>query len=515
MSEEEKKKETQDEVHTIQLKRHLYPEEVELKKTKKKLKRVRILCVVLCLAGLGIGWTGGSLLPVGGLNALKDDIRSMLGFSTSNKIAEVKDVMENSWYFGKDIDDLEDRLVDQALIGMTTNSEDKHTAYMTKEETESFKQDINRNYVGIGAQFIMYNGYPIVTKIFPHSPSEQAGLQAGDIIEKVDGDSIEGMSSSDIKEKIQGEEGTQVTLGIRRNNQEMELTATRSEFSATTYAKMLDDSCVYLQLAQFGNSTAEDVENDLNDLIGNKENVTMILDLRNNGGGYLTSVKAVAAYFLQEKDVVMYQEFKDGSKVEIDAGPSDRFSQIKKIAILVNENTASAAEVMTLALKQNRDDVTVIGTTTYGKGTVQTTTSFKDGSALKYTTSRWLSPNQDWINDKGITPDMEIELDPAVTMTYPDMDENTTYEVDSVSDVVAAVQKILQYFGYEVDRTDGYFSQSTEEAWNQFNADHHLATNAVITRDGYMNAVSEVMYDWATSTSKDTQLAKAEEVVHG
>ena len=515
MNEEVKNEEQEDIVHTIPLKRHLWPEEVELNKTKKKLKRARILGVILCVFALGIGWFGGSILPFGWSYSIRSSLLSLAGVSKNDKISAVEEIMDTSWYFGKDIEDLDDRLIDQAIIGMTSNTEDKHTEYMSEKETEAFKQSINRNYVGIGAQFIMYNGFPIITKVFPHSPAENAGLQAGDILEKVNEESVEGLSSSDVKDKIQGDEGTQVSLTVKRNDEDVTLTAVRGTFSATTFAKMLDDSTLYLQLAQFGESTAEDIKEDLDGLLEGKDKVSMILDLRGNGGGYLTSVKAVASYFLDNDQTVLIQEFKDGSEVKITTTPNQKYSQIHTIVILVNENTASAAEVMTLALKQNRDDVTVIGTTTYGKGTVQTTTGFKDGSSLKYTTSRWLSPEKDWINETGITPDEEVQLHEAISMTYPEMKEGDSYDVDEVSDVIKAVQVILDYFGYAVDRQDGYFSVATQQAWMQFKEDHGLSGGSKITRNDYMNAVSEVMYDWATSTDHDTQLARALEVVHG
>lgn len=501
-------------VVTIPLKRHLWPDEAALKKEKKKTKKLKKLCIVLSVVFLAGGWFGGSLLPLPKTVSMRYMIQSAFGLSSENKVDEVRDIMENSWYFSKDISDLDDRLTDQAIRGMTDNDEDTHTEYMSKEEEADFVQSINRNYVGIGAQFIMYSSRAMVTKVFNGSPAEQAGLQAGDIIAAVDGKSMTGADSSAIKEAIQGEEGTQVVLGIVRDGQSQDITITRGAVSATAYARMLDDNMLYLQLYQFGDSTAQDVKNDLDSLIGDQDSVSMILDLRGNGGGYLNSVQALASLFLNEGDVIMKQEFTDGTSTSITADKG-KYEQIHHIVILVDSGTASAAEVCTLALKQNRDDVTVIGKTTYGKGTVQTTTEFQDGSALKYTNSRWLSPDGTWINGIGITPDQDVDLDEALTMTYPSMNDGDSYGVDSVSDVVKAVQTVLKYFGYDPGRTDGYFSQDTLEAWHAFENDHSMQQSDVIDYTGYMNALAEVTYDWATSTAHDSQLAAAKEALHG
>lgn len=503
-----------DPVHRIPLKRHLWPDEVALKEEKAKVKKWKRLCVVFAAAALIIGWLGGSLLPFMYTQQIRDGIRSALGISTTDKLSAVLEIMETSWYFGEDIDDLEERLIDQALAGITTNDEDPHTEYMSAEEDESFFQSINRNYVGIGAQYIMYNDMPIVTTVFQDTPAEEGGLQAGDIITEVDGTSTDGMTSSEVKSAIQGEEGTDVVLTVLRDEEEISITLTRGAVSATMYGERIDDDTLYLQLYQFGSTTAEDVADFLDEEITDGEKVSLVLDLRDNGGGYLTSVQALASYFLEEGDTIMTQEFTDGTVSEVTAGDG-LYDEIENIVILVNENTASASEVMTLALKQNRDDVTVVGETTYGKGTVQTTAQFSDGSALKYTTSRWLSPDGDWINDVGITPDEEVTLPSAVDMTYPSIDEDASYGYDDVDETIAAVQLVLQLFGYDVDRTDGYFSAKTVEAWTQFQEDHGMTADGTLTQSSYLAAVSEVIYAWATTHDYDTQYARALEILNG
>lgn len=153
---------------------------------------------------------------------------------------------------------------------------------------------------------------------------------------------------------------------------------------------------------------------------------------------------------------------------------SDKYSNIQNIVILTNGNTASAAEVLTLALKQQRDDVTVVGTTTYGKGTVQVSKMFDDGSALKYTTSKWLSPDGTWVNGVGITPDQEVKLHDVFYRSFSNMEDDESFCVDSVSDSIADAQQCLDYLGYTVDRKDGYFSSETGNALKQYKEEHGL-----------------------------------------
>ncbi len=521
MSEEKKNEEIEEvsenkeeEVIRIPLKRHLWPEEVELKNAKESAKRWKKAAIIVSLICLVVGFSAGNIVTLPAFSKLRSLYQNAFGANENEKLETVQDIMENTWYFSKDIEDIDERLLDQAIEGMTTNEEDAHTEYMTAAETESFVQSINRNYVGIGTQFIMYNSYPMCTKVFNNSPAEAAGLQAGDIITAVDGVDIYGYSSDEVKEAIQGEEGTDVVITVSRGGESIDLTITRGQVSATTYAKMINDNTLYLQLYQFGESTAEDVQESLDELISDHTDVKMILDLRSNGGGYLNSVQALASLFLDAGDTVLIQEFTDGSQNVVTA-TSGKYEQVHDIVILVDDGTASAAEVMTLALKQNRDDVTVVGVTTYGKGTVQTTTYFSDGSALKYTTSRWLSPNEDWINGTGITPDEVVELPDALTTTFAAMEKEDVYQYDDVSDVVASVQLVLEYFGYDVDRKDGYFSLQTQALWEQFESDYGIEGDATITYDSYMQALSEVMYDWATTDTHDTQLQKAEELLNG
>ncbi len=511
MDENKVTEEKEEELKTITLKKYVWPDEAALNEEKKKNKRLKKILIGVAIVGILVGWFGGSLLPYGFTTSLRNAISRGTTMDSSKKIQETLEIMESDWYFGSDVDDLDDRLVDQALSGITTNDEDAHTQYMTKDEMESFTQSINRNYVGIGVKYTNDGTTAIVESVYKNSPAEQAGIQSGDIIHTVDGTDVSGMTSTEIKELVQGDAGTKVTIGLIRDGKNIALEITRAEVSSTVEGEMLDNGIGYLELYQFGNTTPDEVKSYLDDMQDAKG---LIIDLRDNGGGYLNSVEGVASCFLDKGTKVMDQTYKNGDVVETDT-KSDKYTNIKNIVILTNGNTASAAEVLTLALKQQRDDVTIVGMTTYGKGTVQVSKQFDDGSAIKYTTSKWTSPDGTWVNGVGITPDEEVKLHDVFYQSFTSMEEEDSYTVDQVSDSISDAQLCLDYLGYDVDRTDGYFSSKTGSALKKYKEEHNLTSDEVLDKDTYDSLRSSVILDWSQSKTNDLQFQKAEEILNG
>lgn len=507
---EENKTEEKEEFKTISLKKYVWPDEAKFRAEQTKNKKLKRIMVVVTIVAVLFGWLGGSLLPYGFTSSLRHMIARGTTMSASKKIQEVMNIMENDWFFGNGIDHLDERLTDQALMGITTNDEDKHTEYMSKEEMEAFTQSINRDYVGIGVQYINTDGTSIVEKVYKNTPAEKAGVKPGDIIHTVDGVDMSGKTSSDIKEAVQGKDGTTVTIGFIRDGKNIALKITREKVASTVYGEMMGE-IAYLQLYQFGSSTPEEVKSYMDDFENAKG---LIIDLRDNGGGYLDSVEGVSSCFLDKGTTVMKQEYADGTVHET-VTKSDKYSNIQNIVILTNGNTASAAEVLTLALKQQRDDVTVVGTTTYGKGTVQVSKMFDDGSALKYTTSKWLSPDGTWVNGVGITPDQEVKLHDVFYRSFSNMEDDESFCVDSVSDSTADAQQCLDYLGYTVDRKDGYFSSETGNALKQYKEEHGLKVDEVLNKETYDSLRSAVILDWNTTHTHDVQLEKAKEILHG
>ena len=497
---------------TIRVRRHLWPEEVELRDTKKKLKASRIIGICGVVAALIMGWLLASILPLAALRPVQNGISTLIPMDSTKKIETILTIMENDWYFGAGIEDLDSRLTDQALRGITSNEEDLHTEYMSAEEVQDFTQSINRNFVGIGVQFLSDNGLNMIEKVFRDSPAEKAGVLSGDIIHKINGEIADGMNSAEIKERVMGDEGTDVTIEFLRQGEPVVLTITRGKISATAFGKVLDDGTGYLELYQFGEGTGKEVKGYFDDMKAQGA-TKLIIDLRDNGGGYLTALTDVASYLLPKGTVVMKQEYSNGQKSEIRA-KDGMYENFKGIVILVNENTASASEVLTLALKEQRDDVVIVGTTTYGKGTVQITQSFNDGSALKFTTSKWISPNEVWVNQVGIEPDETVRLHEALYRPYAGLEDDQVIHPDEVSTAVQDMQLCLDYLGYAPGRTDGYYSAQTDAAFAAFRSDYDIAASDGLDKTLYSAIASAVTRDWSLTDTHDLQLQRAQEILH-
>ena len=508
---EEETPQTTEEIKRIRLKRHLWPDEIEDRRQKQKISRLKFGLVFFSVLALLVGWLFGSALPMPALRNLSNRARQTMTMDSSKKIDQAFDIMENDWYFGKDIENLDTRLIDSALDGMTAQEEDLHTDYMSAKEVTEFVQSINRDYVGIGVQYIKVGDLNVITRVFRNTPAEEAGVQAGDLIQTIDGEDAAPLTTDEIKERVIGEEGTTVTIVFGRQGEEITLTIERRQISASAFSKIVDNNVGYLNIYQFGNNTDSEIGTYLDDFKAHDVK-KLIIDLRDNGGGYLDALEVIASRFLPEGTVVMQEEYRDGTMDDIKARKG--MMDFSPIVILVNGDTASASEVFTLALMEQRDDVTVVGTRTYGKGTVQITRMFGDGSAIKFTKSRWLSPGGTWVNGEGIEPDVVVEDAEAIQHVYTEMDDDAVYTVDQVSDSVCDAQLMLDYLEYSLDRTDGYFSAATKEALQQFQNDHDLGGNGDLNKETYEALYSALIYDYSTSFVHDIQFNKAMEILN-
>jgi carboxyl-terminal processing protease len=489
----------------VKLERHLWPDEVEKlrKKRNQKLKNIVIVLgfVVVFLLGFLFGYGNGGYV---------------ISNSTSNekandKFSDILNIMSNKWYFAKDDEDIVNTIMDKAFYGMTYNEEvDPHTTYMSADEIKQFTQNINMGFVGIGVEFFNADDYAIVKKVFKNSPAEEAGVLAGDIIHKVDGIEIKHKTSEEIVNLVQGKENTKVTIEFIRQGESITLDIIRAQINATTFGEMVVDDIGYLEIYQFGNTTQYEVDDYLR-AMSEQGLRKLIIDLRDNGGGYLDALEHILNYFLPPQTVIMRQEYSNGS-VDLSKTTKGEYTNIEEIVVLINENTASASEVMTLALKEQRDDVTIVGVKSFGKGTVQVTQSFKDGSALKYTTSKWLSPSGVCVNKEGIEPDIEVKLPPVITSVYGSMGEEVL-DVDSVDINVASVQMALEFLGYNIDRTDGYFNQTTKNAIKEFQKDHEIEDSGLLDSNTFEAIYSAVSLEWSLNKLRDSQYQKALEIL--
>ena len=481
----------------IKLKKEpLKSEREEMKQEKKKKIFIVLTCVLLFVLGFFVG--GGVAYAIKG----SSDV------SSYSKLDEIKSYLKTKWLYREDYDDLDTTLSDKAYYGMTTFEDDPYTTYMSSEEMSDYANDINMNYVGIGVQYNSYN-YTIL-RVFKDSPAEAVGLKAGDVIEKVDGEDISGKTNDEIKSMVQGVEGTTVSITVLRDNKEETFDLTRGNVDTTVYAYKYDNTLV-LEIMSFGSNTGNECIKYLDEY---KDEDRLIIDLRNNTGGYETAVQEVAGIFLGKDKIVMHKVYSDNN-IDTDYTISNAYyDNFKNIVILTNGSTASASEVLTMALKEGHDNVTVVGEKTYGKGVMQSSYYLNDGSALKVTIAYWTSPDNNSINKTGISPDVEVKLHDVLYETVTTMEEGTTIKVDEVSSYVKTMQLMLDYLDYDVDRTDGYFSEKTLETLNNFRNKNGLSESDVLDEETYRLLYSNVISLYRTDSSKDSQLVKAVEIVN-
>ncbi len=301
-------------------------------------------------------------------------------------------------------------LVDGAVEGMISSVGDSFTSYSNTENTEAFNETINGSYEGIGCSIATYqDGVIVVVSVFDDSPSKKAGLEVGDIILKVDGESYEGKTSNDISNYVKDSGKEKIVLTVKRKEEEKDITINLSKveipYVTGDIIEVNDKKIGYINISLFANTTYKQFNKKLKKL--EKENIDgLIIDVRSNSGGYLTSVTDISSLFLKKGSIIYQLKDTSGTIKKKDITKEKR---TYKVAVLINKESASASEILASAIKESYKGL-VIGTNSYGKGTVQQTKKLLDGSMIKYTTQNWLTPNGNFINEKGVTPTNVVEL---------------------------------------------------------------------------------------------------------
>ncbi|NLW29542.1 MAG: PDZ domain-containing protein [Erysipelothrix sp.] len=488
----------------IKLEKHLWPDE----QRKRKQKRLIILGVLVAmLLSFGSGFifakaanpTITSNTPTENLSS-----ESMKRFNT------VLSILKNRWYFSKDMENPTVELVDNAIIGMLEQNGDPYTDYMTPEEKQAFEEAINQNFVGIGVQYYQVDDYSIVKNVFRNSPAEKAGVMAGDIFWTVDNQSVVGMSSEDISALVRGEENTKVVIEFKRDNVIVKLDISRGQVNQTVFASLVNDEIGLLEIDSFGLNSGSEVKYNLDMFTEQKVN-KIIIDVRDNGGGYLSALNQIASFFLTKGQVILQQEDVLGLINQTKAS-GNNYANFEKIVLLANEGSASASEVLVAALHDNLN-IDVIGTKTFGKGTVQMTEDLSQGYALKYTAAQWLGPNGERIHKLGIEPTIEVKLHEVFYHAIPlqkEDEEPFNYKLDDVSDAIEYVQKALDFLGYNPDRTDGYYSLATENSLKTFQENRKIPVNPTITNETISQLSAAIQREWNINREKhDLQLSEA------
>ncbi len=302
------------------------------------------------------------------------------------------------------------KLLDGALLGISYSTEDPYTVYMNKEEADSFMENIESDdYTGVGLYIASdaENGSITVISPLSGSPAEKAGLVPGDQILEVDGEPIIGRNIDQVASDMKGKEGTEVKLKILKaaSGETVELTLTRATIQReTVVSKMIDDKTGYMQITQFGINTYDEFRKHFNSLV-EKKMQQLVIDLRNNPGGYMEIAVEIADAFVDEGEIV-YTLNKNGDRRDYMA--TEGKTEVEMV-ILTNGGTASASEVLVGAMRDHKI-ATIVGEKTFGKGVTQIPYKFWDGSIMKITDSRYYTPGGVCIDKEGIKPDVEVKM---------------------------------------------------------------------------------------------------------
>ena len=301
-------------------------------------------------------------------------------------------------------------LVEAAIEGMVQSVGDVYTSYSDSETTDSFMETVSGVYEGIGCTVAMnVNNEIIVVDMFEDSPSKKAGLEIGDIITKIDGEDYSGKTSSDMSNYIKNNKNSEVKLTVIRNGEEKDITIKREKIEIPYVTGEIieknDKKVGYITIELFSSVTNEHFEKKLKEL--EKDGIdSLVIDVRGNSGGYLSSVTDIIDLFLEKGEAIYQLEDNNGIVVKKDETKEKRDYPV---AVLVNGGSASASEILAAAIKESYNGY-VVGTNTYGKGTVQQTTTLPDGSMVKYTIQKWLTPDGNWVNEVGLEPTDIVEL---------------------------------------------------------------------------------------------------------
>lgn len=335
-----------------------------------------------------------------------------------DKVADIQKLIDDNFYFST-----EDAEMDEGIYkGLVESLDDPYSVYYTKEEFDKLQETTSGEYVGVGVQVSQDPDTKIitVTKVFKGGPAEEAGMLKGDIVVAVGDWELNGEDVSDVVEKIKGAENSEVTLTVYRDSIKDNVTLKmerRTVENPTVVWEMLDDTnkIGYIQVTDFYDVTASQYIEAMEDLDGQGME-GLIVDLRDNPGGLLSAVVDMLDYMLP-KGLLVYTEDKNG-KITSQMESTDQHSYSKPVVVLVNGYSASASEIYTGAMK-DRGAATIVGTKTYGKGIVQRIFPLEDGSGVKLTVSKYFTPNGNDIHQKGIEPDVEIDLpEELLTKSY-------------------------------------------------------------------------------------------------
>lgn len=417
------------------------------------------------------------------------------------KLYAVYDTLNKNYY--KKVE--KEKLIDGAIKGMVSGLEDPYSEYMTSDEQKDFTESMQGDFQGIGTEIEEKDNKIMISSPIKGAPAHKAGVKSGDIIMAVDDKSVEGKSTQDVVKLVRGKKGTVVTLTLKRGDAEpFDVKITRDKIHMNSVEhKLQKDRTGIITVMKFQDGTADEFTDALKSL-HDKGMKQAVIDLRDNPGGYLDEAAKMADVFLEKGKIIVQMKDVSGNKEILKASKdADEITKDLPTVILLNEGSASASEVFAAALKDN-GKAEIVGHKSFGKGIVQTASTFKDKSMIKYTEQKWLTPKSTWIHKKGISPDVKVDLPAYVHGQMLDADEVLT--LHEKSEKVKSMEMGLDALGFDTGKVDSTFDESTLYAVQNFQMENNLPADGIMTgktTDKFMSQLAKKI------ENDDVQLKRA------
>ncbi|HYK72158.1 MAG TPA: S41 family peptidase [Pseudoneobacillus sp.] len=420
-----------------------------------------------------------------------------------DKLFSAYDTLKGNYY--KELDD--EKLVNGAINGMLEALDDPYSDYMNVEEAEGFHNSISSSFEGIGAEIQEKDGHITIVSPIKGSPAEKAGLKPNDIILTVDNKSLQGLSSTEAVLLIRGKKGTKVELTIQRPGTDEPITVpiVRDTIPLqTVYGELLADNIAKVSITSFSENTSKELIETLNNL--QKQGMKgLVLDLRQNPGGLLDQAIEISSLFVPEGKVLFKVEDRNGNVKEYKSN-NDNNTNLP-LVVIIDKGSASASEILAAAVKESAN-VPLVGEKSFGKGTVQTAQDLQDGSNMKYTTAKWLTPNGNWIHQKGIKPDYSVSLPQYANLPFIDPEKELSLSM--TSNEVNAAEQMLKAIGYDPGKIDSSFDEQMKNTVIKFQKDNKLEANGVLTGETTIKLMENVR---ESLIKNDPQVQKAIEIL--
>ena len=425
------------------------------KKLKEGTKKQRKIFIVICLVVAFFTFSIGFYVSY----AFNNDNKST---DAKNKFDTIYSILSEEWYYGKDNENIEKTLIDNAIYGMLDTKTDPFTRYLTSLGS------LATSYEGLGVTVSEYKEYFVITSL-SSKVNIDAGLQKGDIIKSIDGVSLANKSSDYIKTLIAGKES--VNMLIERNNQEITIRAYVTVYTPVTVFKDFSYSSeyAYVQITEFAQDTASYLDTYLSE--AKEANYDkLIIDLRDNPGGYITSVVDCADLLMGKGKVILTTKDKDDNAYSYKTNSDNKYN-FSKIVVLINNNSASGAEALAAALNENMDDVVeLMGVTTYGKGSAQKMIYFTDGTYFNYTYALWYTPNDNSIHKVGVSPETVYTGSGVHLLQFT----KTPLEKNDYGSDVYNLQVIMKELGYYTGELTSFYSEELETSIKNYQKDNNI-----------------------------------------